>query len=140
MNTSIKEESIVGGEPTREETELVAWAEEAVRKSLPTVQESLRQMVTLSTALLAGSAALLSNLPAPMACKGIASLLLLVALASALWGSFPREAIVDIRCPEEIKKVRVRGTIVRMRCLKIAGGCLVFALFLLIGGVLGVSH
>jgi hypothetical protein len=75
-----------------------------------------------------------------MACKGIASLSLIAALASALYGSLPREVTVDIRCPEEIKQVRRRGTIVRMRCLRIAGGCLVFALCVLIGGVLSLAR
>ena len=136
MSTAIQQEPIIGREPTKEELELVAWAEEAVSKSLGTVQEGLRQMVTLTTALLAGSAALIDKLPLALGCKALSVLLLVLALASALWGALPQEATLDVRCPDEIKAVRDRGRRWKMNCLKFASGCLLAAFLVMLGGLL----
>ncbi len=96
----------------------------------------LRQMVTLTTALLAGSAALLSQLRIARACIGLSAGLLIISLVAALFGMFPREAVVNISCLEDIKKERDRGMQVKMRCLKIAGACLVAAFCVLVYGLM----
>jgi hypothetical protein len=91
LSTAIQEETIPGREPTHEELELIAWGEEMARKGLATVHDGLKQMVTLTTALLAGSTAMLGTLPIPTVFKALGAVALLVSLASSLWGSFPRE-------------------------------------------------
>src|SRR4051812_41843223 len=79
------------GEPVpAEDAEAAAWGREAVAKSLQTVTEACRQLVTLTSALLAGLAALSGQLQGvPPVARAVAAALLLGALASALWGSLP---------------------------------------------------
>jgi hypothetical protein len=135
FSTAIQEEKIVGGEPTSEEVELVTWAEEMVRKSLVSIHEGLRQMITLATALLAGSTAVLGGLPIPTLFKAAGALALLLCLAFSLWGTYPREATVDIRCPEEIKEARENGLKVKAWCLWLASISLVVAFAALLLGL-----
>jgi hypothetical protein len=138
MSTVTDENEVLGREPTAEEEELVAWAEEAVRKGLHSVNEALGRMVTLLTALLAGSAALLVQVPMPKGCKGAAVALLLIALASALWGSLPREALLAVNCPDDVRAERERGAAFKMRCLRVASVALVLAFgFAFLGLLLG---
>jgi hypothetical protein len=136
MSTAIQEQPIFGREPSPEELELVAWAEEAASKGVGAVHEGLRQLVTLTTALLAGSAALLDKLPVSTACKVVFAGLLLVALATSLWGSLPREVTVDVHRPDKIKAARARSRRQKMACLKAASTCLVLAFCVLLGGLL----
>lgn len=132
----VRDDIVYGREPTYEERELVTWAEETVRKGVATTQEALRQMVTLTTALLAGSTALLGQLPTPLYFKVMAALSLLFSLGASLWGSLPREALVDIRCPEEIKAARDRMGLFKMNCLRVASVSLVTAFVVILLGVL----
>jgi hypothetical protein len=136
MNAATEEEVIVGRQPTHEELELVTWAEETTRKGLDAVRDGLRQLVTLTTALLAGSAAFLGQLSAPRGWKVAAAVLLLSALALALWGSLPRVALVDVHCPEAIRREREQGTAAKLWCLRGASLFLLLAFAALFVGLL----
>jgi hypothetical protein len=68
MSNAIQESVVVGRAPTPEEKELVAWAAESARSSITRANDGLRQLVTLSTAILGGSAALLNSLKLPWGC------------------------------------------------------------------------
>lgn len=136
MSSETQDEVIYGEEPTAEQLELVAWGEETVRKGVSTAQDALKQMVTIATALLAGSTALLGQLPIPLLSKGIGSLFMLIALGLSLWGSIPREVEIDVQCPEEIKEARERGARFKMRCLRGSSGCLFLAFLVLVAGLL----
>src|SRR5262249_47428735 len=136
MSTATDQDVILGQEPNHEETELVTWAEETMRKSLDTVRDGLRQLVTLSTALLAGSAAFLGQLPVHPFCKGLTACLLMLTLGCALWGSLPRVAAVDVHYPAAIKREREEGTAAKLRCLQCASGSLLFAFVSLFVGLL----
>lgn len=135
MSAGIQKEPIIGRPPTVEENELLDWAEEVVQKSLTTVQDNLRQMVTLNTALLAGSAALLAQMHVARVCVGLSAVLLIISLSVALFGMFPREATVRVNSPDDIKEKRDRGIRVKMNCLKGAGFFLVTAFCVLIVGL-----
>src|SRR6266545_7801565 len=102
MSTATQDNVVVGKEPTTAQKELIVWAETAARNELNIVQEGLRQMVTLATAVLAGSAALLGALPVPTVFKGLGILALLVSLAASLRGAVPYETAMDTRFLESI--------------------------------------
>jgi hypothetical protein len=127
VNGNEPQEHQVGGEPTAEQLELVAWAREAAGKSMGVAHDGLRHLVTLTTALLAGSAALLGQGQLESPCKGIAVVLLLFSLAVSLFGSLPVMAEFDINCPEEIAAAQKRGLAIKTDCLKIASFLLLLA-------------
>ena len=93
-------------------------------------------MVTLATALLAGSAALLGQAPINHAVKVLSAVLLLASLAISLLGTMPLTARIDIRCPEEIKDERDKGVKYKTGCLKVGAFFLVLALGVLLLGML----
>lgn len=131
-NTAIRTDPVVGEEPTWEENELVNWAQESVRKGPALVADALRQLVTLATAVLAGSTALLAQIPAPAWSKVLADFCLLGCLAACLWGLRPREALVNVHDVEEVRRVRDRG-------LRLRSWSLTAASWLLLAGLAALS-
>lgn len=121
---------------TAEEQQLTLWAEDVVQKGLQTVNDSLGRMVGLTTALLAGSAAMLSSLALPSLAKGIGSLLLLIALGAALAGSFPREIRLPVNWPDGIRRQRERIVTFKVRCLQVASAALLLAFTVVLGSLL----
>jgi hypothetical protein len=138
MSEAIQEEVIVGREPTVEEQELIDWANEAIRKGPTLVNEGLRQLITLDTALLGGSAALMGQgfLPAPTACKALGVLFLLGSLWMALAGSLPRESLVNVNHIEALRTARGRTIKRKMHYLRWSGRLLVIAFAIVLGGLL----
>jgi hypothetical protein len=135
-NTGITASPALQGEPaTADEIEQVQWAEEAARNAGRTLLEGLRQLITLNTALLAGSAAFLSQLAMPKAAKGIGAGLLLISLVCALWGSVPREIQVCPYMPSEIKRTRETVATRRLFWLKFASLSLALAFAVLLLGL-----
>lgn len=135
MSTGIQPEIIEGREPTSEELEQLAWAQEVHKKSLTTVHDSLRQMVTLATALLAGSAAFFVHLPAPVGFKALGAVFLMACLGFALRGALPQAASFDIHCIEEIREARERSLIVRSRLLLQSSICLFGGFGIIMAGI-----
>jgi hypothetical protein len=125
MSTAIQEEPVVGRPPTPEENELIDWALESSRKRLTTAQEGLRQLITLTTAVLGGSAALLGQLPAPVVFKLSGMVLLVISLAVALYGSLPKEVQVANGSLDEFKAARDAYVRRKLKCLDWAAGLLV---------------
>lgn len=124
---------IVGMEPTADDVELVTWAHGAAKKSLEVTQESLRHMVTLTSALLAGSAALLSQGLKFDCSKGTGIFLLFSSLIISLYGSLPEMRKFNVHCPEEISSERERGLRRKTGCLKVASFlmAIAFGMFIL---------
>lgn len=137
MSTAIEESPVFGQEPSAEELELVAWAEDARKKGLETIRESLRHLVTLTTALLAGSAVLFAQPVVPVAFKAAGAVCLMLSLAVALYGSLPREVGIDPRCPDDVREARDRGSRDRMRALQLSSLSL-FVAFLVV--FLGLAY
>lgn len=92
---------------TAEEIELAEWADETYRKSLAVVTDDLKQLVTLSTALLGGTVALYNQMPVPAFFKAAFFLLVLGTLGLSLLGSYPITATV--LHDQDIKAARDRG-------------------------------
>ncbi|HEY7427453.1 MAG TPA: hypothetical protein VH682_24680 [Gemmataceae bacterium] len=126
---------ILGEQPTADELEQVTWAEEAIRTAPVLLRDSLRQLITLDTALLAGSAAFLDKMPMPWGLKAMAAVCLLLSLFGALWGSLPREAQVCPYAPNAIKHVRESNLTARLWWLKWASAFLFFGLGLFVVGL-----
>lgn len=133
---STPEEVIQGCEPTAEERELFNWSEEIASKEIGLVHDSLRHLVTLTAALLAGSAAVLNQVVLAPWCKVAGLSLLLVSLIAALWGSLPITASFEPGHLDGIRKARAGGLRFRTRCLKVTAWCLVLALTVLLAGLL----
>ena len=102
--------------------------EEARKKGMQAVGESLRHLVTLTTALLAGSAVLFAQPVVPVAFKAAGASFLMLSLASALFGSLPREVVIDTRCPDDVRDAMGRGGRARVRALRVSSLAL-FAAF-----------
>ena len=114
--------------------ELFAWADETSRRNVSTLNDSLRQLVALSTALLAGSAALVDKMPAERGFKGLSAMLLMLCLGLSLFGSIPRTAYIDTNNSAAIEDERDRGLKFKKGFLCAAAMCLFLAFaFLLIG-------
>ena len=136
MSTQIREEIIVGRQPTAFEREQTEWAERAVAGSTAVIQEGLRHLVTLATALLAGSAALLGRTTLPGPVLTLCAVLLTGALAVSLWGSLPVEQTLDCTRPAQIAAARERLRVAKGRCLLGAAGLLMLTAVVLVGGFL----
>ena len=125
-----------GQAPTTEEVELFAWADQAHKNGMEHLHTALDRMVTLITALLAGSAAFYVQLPASPAVKGTAALLLMLGLVAALVGWLPMLKRFDISDPEEIQKVRGQLQSYKIACLRVCCTCLWLAFATLLSGMI----
>jgi hypothetical protein len=141
MSTDIQEESVVGNLPTPFEQEQIEWAERAIAGSTRAIQESLRHLVTLTTALLAGSAALLGRTSLPGLVLAGCAVLLTLSLSAALVGSWPVERTFDATSAVAIAEVRERLRVHKARYLKLSGAFLLATACVLIGGFFAsLSH
>jgi hypothetical protein len=131
------QEPSAGEEPTLDDMEAVEWAREVGRKELQLLQDGLRQLVTLTTALLGGSAALLGQAALPRWCKTLGAVCLLLALASSLVGSLPYRTRFDPRNPDGVRAARLRGVRYKTWLLWTSATALFLALvWFVIGAVL----
>jgi hypothetical protein len=121
---------------TEEEIEAVEWAKDVRRKQLGTLGEALQRIVILTTAVLGGSAALLTEVPVPSMCKALAVILLLATLGLSLWGALPLSGRFDDRCAAEIIAERARGVRRRASVLYWSSGLLFAAFAVVVGGLL----
>src|SRR4051812_41938515 len=79
----------VGGKPTGDDLFYIDFGGELVKRALPFVNEVLRQMVTLSSALAGGSAAFLGETMIGPGYKSAAVFCFVAALAFAFAGVLP---------------------------------------------------
>lgn len=121
---------------TQEEVDTVDWARRVVRDSDLVAQDGLRQLVTLTTALLAGSAAMLDRSLLPNGVKAACVFCLLGALASALFGFLPSASRLSTCYLDEIEAARVRLLRRKVWSLRAASAFLVFAFACLLGWIL----
>ena len=115
MSEAIKEEEIPGDAPTYEQQQLIEWEEETHRKSIDVMMDALKQLITLTAAIIGGTAVLYGQIPVAPIIKGIFSLLLLSVLGLALWGAYPITATTVYI--EDIKRVLDDGITRRSRLL-----------------------
>jgi hypothetical protein len=123
-----------GREPTPEEAELFAWADQAAKNDLHNMQEALKQMTTVTSALLAGAAAFYAQIHAPPAAKLLAAGFFLLALGAALLGWLPWMRQLDVSCVEEIREARGRLMGRKLFFLRVSSLLLWLALVAFAGG------
>jgi hypothetical protein len=102
--------------------EQVGWAQETIHNAPALLRENFKQLITINSALLGGSATLLQYLKLSPYFVGLGLLCLLVSLGVSLWGSFPCEASICPYMPDAIWRSagflsRARTTIWRSRSL-----------------------
>jgi hypothetical protein len=132
-------EEITGGEPTSEQTELFEWIEKGHERALANVRDALQRLVTLTTALLAGSAALIAHVSLPWWSKTAGPLLLLLSLAAALLGSLPRWESVPRGYVDRARELREQILSRKADFLLTASILLLLAFLVMIVGLLTAS-
>ncbi len=104
--------------PTAEEQELFEWADQVVRDEVRNLQEALKQVVTLATAMVAASAVILGPVQAEWWAKAGVGMLFLAALLVALYGWMPYERAFDKNVVEEVQSERDRLRRLKSLCLR----------------------
>jgi hypothetical protein len=61
------------------------------------------------------------------------------SLLAALWGSLPREAMVAVNRPQDIRRARDRFVRAKLRCMKVSALLLVAGFAILLGGLLAMA-
>jgi hypothetical protein len=86
---------VMGEVPTQEDVEAKEWVSKAVSAEIHNLHESLKQLVTLTVALLAASSAFMNQTGWHVAAKAIVAICLGASLACALRGWLPLRLTVD---------------------------------------------
>src|SRR4051794_15519077 len=108
MSTDIQPDFVTGQPPDPEQLDETLWAREAIRDGLKYLDATLNRLVTLSTALLGGAAALFGQTPAPPAFKALAVVCFMAALGAALWGVLPATRPLNPSLPDACRLQRER--------------------------------
>lgn len=109
----------VGEAPNEEEQFYVQWGQESLKSEMDGMHDTLKQLVTLSTAL-AGSAIIFTTDLIFMPMKIFAIISFVTCLAVSFSGMLPFEAKVDLQCPYEIKRMREEAAAWKLQKLKLA--------------------
>jgi hypothetical protein len=117
-------------ELTPDDIELSKWGSEAIKQTETSLQDGLKQMVVLLTAVLAGSVNFLQTMPKFP--KGLMVSSFLLGLCFAVYGFLPRTLHFRPGCLTEMRAERERLLRIKDRCLTAA------MIGLLLGGLFGV--
>ncbi len=131
-----KSESIVGEVPTNEEIFYAEYGDDLTRDTIPFLNQVLRQFVTLSTALMGGSIAFLSDSLVDPDFKKSIVVLFLFSLVAALLGVLPYRGKFHRRCPNEIKEVCLSARTWKTRFLWISAAMIFIGSLVAILGIL----
>ncbi|MGH7802415.1 MAG: hypothetical protein ACREOW_17610 [Thermodesulfobacteriota bacterium] len=104
MNSNNEESIISGRQLTEEEKFYVAWGRESLKNNLILVNEVLRQLLTLSSALLGGSIIFIDEKIMDSHAKVVIIFLFLLSLVVSFLGMLPFEGSIDPRNPLLIKQ------------------------------------
>jgi hypothetical protein len=136
MSTDIQPDFIVGEDPDPDLLDETVWARKAIRNGLKTLNESLQRMITLCTALLAGSAAFFGQIPTHSGIKAAAAVCFMVGLGVSFWGAMPFTRKLNPMYPEEARRIRETAAKVLRRCVWVAAGAVVMGFVVLTLGLL----
>jgi len=123
---SVVAENAIGEVPTEEEIFYVAWGREGLKSEMEGVGDSLKQLVTLSSAM-AGGALVLNHGAIKHPFDIIAILCFIFCLGISFCGTMPYAGNVDLQKPYAIKSFREKAVSWKHGILKIA------AFFLFVG-------
>jgi hypothetical protein len=130
-------EPLASEKATPEEEEVLAWVRAANRNGIVTANDSLKQLITLTTAILGGSVALTGQIGMPWWAKAFGCGPLLLALLVALFGNlpYPIDLNPDVVDTEAVRGRRLLALRVKVSCLWTSTGLLAFALVVLVTGM-----
>jgi hypothetical protein len=139
----VNQEEIVdcgqGAEPTDEDRFYCAMGDEIIKRNLTFTNEVLRQLVTLSTALVGGSMVFLKDGQDSLinaAFKIPAILFFLFALATAFIGMLPHSSTIWRNAPLDIRKDFERAVAWKSAMTWVAAGFLMAGLLTVLLGIL----
>jgi hypothetical protein len=125
-----------GEEPTDESLLFISLGEEQIKRAVPFLNEVLRQLVTLSTALMGGSIAFLkADTPIHPTAKTSAAVLFLLALLAALFGVLPYRSTIRPLFPNDIKRSVQAAMVWKDRLVWLSSGFLVVGLVVVLFGL-----
>lgn len=120
---------------TDEDMFYVSMGEHLVKESLPTLNHSLRHVVTLSAALFAGTVAISKEHIAHSGVSLVCMVLLLVALGASGIALIPHESKIIVRCPADIREAIKSGILWKKNILIFAAIMVFMALAIMLIGI-----
>ncbi len=119
------------GSPVNEEQEFyLRWGYESIKANLQLANDVLRQLLTLSAALLGSGVYFRQNEAIPAQLIAPTLILLLIALVASLLGVLPFRGTVDLSSPDKIKEHKNSALTSKRRYIFISAVSLVLALIL----------
>ncbi len=118
MQTQTKR--LEGRPPSPEEVFYLQWGREALKNNINLLNDVLRQLVTLDTALLAALIGFLHEIQIPEWSKAIVLSSVSISLLLAFIGVLPYRAEVDLRKPEHIRVHKEKALSYKRRFLTVA--------------------
>lgn len=125
----------IGGEPTEDDLFYVEFGGELVKRALPFVNEVLRHLATLSTALAGGSAAFLSDAMIGPWLKLPAVVVFVLSLAVAFLGIMPYHSEIRRICPDDVRGYVRRALRWKMACLYVSATLILVGLVAILVGL-----
>jgi len=121
MQEKPEKKTLSGAKLSESDKFYLSWGYESQKNNIKIVNDVLRQLITLNSAMIAGSIALLkSNLIGEQYTKAII-LLFFVSLVTSFWGVFPFEGSFDIRRIDQIRKHKKRALKVKVTYMTVSG-------------------
>jgi hypothetical protein len=126
----------IGCAPTEEAEFYIAWGRELQKGGFVLINDSLKQMVTLNTALLGGGIYLLKDELIVPTARILAMIPFFFSLIVAFFGMIPSRIQLDLSCPEDIKDSQEAAMKSKMLKLSVAGFLLILGLVVAAIGVI----
>jgi hypothetical protein len=126
---------IVGVKATPENAELFKLGKRMIEGSIETVQDTLRQLLTLSTALLGGSIAFMNEQLTPLGFKAVCVLFFMATVGISFYGTMPYSAGLVPNIPESVRETRDRALESKTAKLRLAGGSLLLGFAVAVLGI-----
>lgn len=121
-----------GRPPTEEEMFYINWGRETVKNNITLCNDILKQLITLSSALL-GVTIIFEKIVSEEVFKAFVLLSFFTSLVVAFLGVLPFENNVNIDTPEEIKAHKQKALAHKRRYLWISATCLVLGFGIIVG-------
>jgi hypothetical protein len=122
---------------TQEHKQLYLLGKKMIGDSIEAVQDALKQLLTLATALLGGSIAFMSEQIMPTGCKIGLILAFLLTVGISCWGIMPYGwDRFSPHFPQLVQEVREHALAWKIAHLKWAGGCLLLGFCIAVIGLI----
>ena len=127
-------------EASAENREAFLLGKKMIESGVESVQDTLRQLLTLATALLGGSIALTSDQLMPQLCKVATVACFLITLGISFWGMIPYAARISPNLPETVREARSKALEWKLSRLRWAGYSLIAGFVIAFAGLIVRSY